>query len=313
MSRIVVVGSANIDFVFRVVRSPNAGETLSGDGWAVHPGGKGANQAVAAAKLGGDVLFVAKAGTDPQTEAMLESYRAAGLRTHGILRTNTVPTGAASIWVDASGQNRIIVVAGANGELRADEVLAAAAGFRGAAYALFQHETPRETVEESIRQIPEEVRVVLNPAPARHVSPEALARLWLVTPNESEAESITGVRPSDEASCATASAWFFERGVANVVITLGEKGCWVQSRGEQGAVVPAPTVPVVDTTAAGDAFNGALAVFLDEGLPLRTAARRANCAAALSVTKPGAQPSLPSRADLERFLSELEPRWTERN
>lgn len=301
MSRIVVVGSANIDFVFRTSRCPNPGETLSGEGWAVHSGGKGANQAVAAAKLGGDVLFVAKVGNDPQTDAMLEAYRQAGLRTDGILRTDAVPTGAASIWVDALGQNRIIVVAGANGELQSDEVFEAASGFAETSYALLQHETPSKTVDDTILRMPDGVRVLLNPAPARQISPLVLARLWLVTPNELETEAITGVRPFDASSCEKASEWFFRRGVLNVIITLGERGCWVHENGKDGVIVPAPEVSVVDTTAAGDAFNGALATFLSEGIPLKEAAHRANYVAALSVTRAGAQSSLPTRAELENF------------
>ncbi len=302
MDKIVVVGSANIDYVFRVSRCPEAGETVHGLGWSVHPGGKGANQAVAAAKLGGRVVLVAKVGKDAQTEAMLASYEQAGIRTETILRTDTQPTGAAAIWVDETGQNRIVVVAGANGELAADEVRRATDDFADASIALFQHETPKETVESAILAAPSSVRVILNPAPARPVSDDVLGRLWLITPNESEALALTGIAPDTDEASAEAANWFLARGVRNVVITLGERGCWIQGEECPGRLLSAPRVDPVDTTAAGDAFNGALAVFLAEGKPLVEAARLANYVGALSTTRPGAQPSLPTRAELETFV-----------
>lgn len=304
MGKIVVVGSANIDYVFRVRRCPEAGETVHGLGWSVHPGGKGANQAVAAAKLGGRVVFVAKVGLDAQTEAMLESYVQAGIGASTILRTQAQPTGAAAIWVDEVGQNRIVVVGGANGELTADEVRRTTDNFAEAQIALFQHETPAETVESAILGSPPSVRVILNPAPARTVPDAVLERLWLITPNESEAQALTGIAPDSEAACSEAAEWFLRRGVRNVAITLGERGCWIQGQGKPGLLLPAPKVHPVDTTAAGDAFNGALAVFLAEGRSLEEAARWANRAGALSTTRQGAQPSLPTRAELEAYARE---------
>jgi len=302
--RVVVVGSANMDLVFRTQRFPDPGETVHGRSFETFPGGKGANQAVAIGKLGGDCLFVGKVGTDAFGDELALSLSSSGVDASRLLRTSEVRTGVASIDVDDSGQNRIIVIAGANGHLRPDEAIEAAYGFKDAKVALFQHETPAETVDACIEAASQKCQVILNPAPARPVSEKSYPHIAYITPNESEAKALTGVDIVDEPACAKAADWFHQRGVLGVIITLGSKGCYV-SCGSIRQTVESIPVKAVDTTAAGDAFNGALAMLLAEGRDLLNAVQLANCVGALAVTKQGAQASMPALSELKAVAGPL--------
>ncbi len=302
--KVIVVGSANMDLVFQTKRFPEPGETLHGVSFETFPGGKGANQAVAVGKLGGDCLFVGKVGTDAFGDELAGSLAASGVDASRLLRTDDVRTGVASIEVDETGQNRIIVIAGANGELDAKEAIDAASEFIDAKIALFQHETPAETVDACIEAASRSCEVILNPAPARPVSDAVYKRLAYITPNETETKVLTGIEVKDERTCGEAAGWFHSKGVRGVVITLGSKGCFV-SKNDLRQVVPSVQVKAVDTTAAGDAFNGALAMFLAEGRDLLNAVQLANCVGALSVTKQGAQASMPMLDELKQMAGSL--------
>jgi ribokinase len=298
---VVVVGSANMDLVFRADRFPAAGETIAGQSFSTFPGGKGANQAVAAGKLGGGVLFVGKVGEDAFGDELIQSLIDAGVDASGVLRTPEARTGVASINVDRTGQNQIIVVPGANGLLGPSEALEAAGGFRSCKVALFQHETPVETVNACILAASGRCLTILNPAPARAVSDEVLAALDYITPNETEARVLTGVDVVDEASCADAAWSLLDRGVKHVVVTLGSQGCFYMDA-DGHRLFPALKVQPVDTTAAGDAFNGALALFLARGKTVDEALTLANAVGALSTTKAGAQASMPTFAEVKSKL-----------
>lgn len=301
---VVVVGSANMDLVFRTARFPAAGETVPGSFFATFPGGKGANQAVAVGKLGGNASFVGKVGVDAFGDELIQSLRSSGVDPGGVLRTAEARTGVASINVDDAGQNQIIVVPGTNGLLRPEEAASAAGGFRSCKVALFQHETPPETVDACILEASRHCLTILNPAPARSVSDAVLAVLDYITPNESEARSLTGVEVVDEASCVAAARVLLDRGVEHVVITLGSQGCFLMDAAGSKHF-PALPVTVVDTTAAGDAFNGALALFLAWGRPIDDALRLANCVGALSATRLGAQSSMPTLEELHAVAGGL--------
>lgn len=302
MSRVVVVGSSNTDMVLRVPRIPGPGETVLGRDFAMAGGGKGANQAVAAARAGGRVVLVARVGDDVFGERALAGFAAAGIDVRHVLRTPGAPSGVALIDVDDRGENSISVASGANALLSAADVEGAAAAIAGADLLLVQLESPLETVGAAVRLAGEKgVPVVLNPAPARPLDDGLLARVSVLTPNEHEAGLLTGVAVSDEAGARDAAARLRARGALTVVVTLGERGVYALSDGFERHL-PAFRADPVDTTAAGDVFNGALAVALGEKRPLPEALRFAQAAAAISVTRPGAQPSAPTRAEIEAFL-----------
>ena len=298
MKRIAVIGSSNTDMVVAGVRIPVPGETVSGGRFMMNPGGKGANQAVAVARLAarrGTCVFVAKVGDDlfgrDTTRRMKKEGIAARLVVDG-----KEPSGTALILVDAKGQNVISVALGANGTLSPEDVAPFRGDIEGAAALLMQLETPLETVVWAAKAAHDAgVPVILNPAPARKL-PKALYPLvdWM-TPNETEAELLTGVKVTDAASAAKATAALRRRGVGHVVITMGAKGVWC---GDEGRIAPAKRVKAVDCVAAGDTFNGAFAVALAEGRPVAAAIDFAQKAAAISVTRPGAQPSIPLRSEI---------------
>ncbi len=302
MSRVVVVGSSNTDMVLRVPRIPGPGETVLGRDFVMAGGGKGANQAVAAARAGGRVALVARIGDDIFGERALAGLAAAGIDTRHVLRTPGAASGVALIDVDDRGENSISVASGANALLSAADVEGAAAAVAGADVLLVQLESPLETVEAAVRLAGERgVPVVLNPAPARPLDDGLLARVSVLTPNEHEAGLLTGAAVRDEAGARDAAARLRSRGARTVVVTLGERGVYALADGFEGHL-PAFKADPVDTTAAGDVFNGALAVALGEKRPLPEALRFAQAAAAVSVTRPGAQPSAPTRAEIEAFL-----------
>lgn len=302
-SALLVIGSANMDLVVTCDLFPKPGETVFGRSFATYPGGKGANQAVAAARLDGDVLFLAKLGHDGFGNELERELRESGVRVDYLLRDEKAPTGVALITVDGSGQNQILVVSGSNMELSPDEIVAHSQLFDGVGAVLLQLETPLQTVAAAARIARDRgVAVVLNPAPAAQLPDDLLHNVDYLTPNELEIERLTGVPVTDRESAERAAGRLLDRGVENVVVTLGALGALrVHAGGVQFA--PAPSVEAVDSTAAGDAFNGAFARALTLGWEASDALEFAVCAASSSVTRLGAQPSLPSLNDIMSFLT----------
>ncbi|MDZ7376465.1 MAG: ribokinase [candidate division KSB1 bacterium] len=301
--KIVVVGSSNTDMIVKVPRIPKPGETILGGKFSTAAGGKGANQAVATARAGGEVTFIARVGDDMFGQQALRGFEADGINTRFVKTDPVEPSGVALIFVDESGENSIAVASGANARLSPGDVEEAAEAIRSADILLMQLETPLETVRRAAEIARGAgVKVILNPAPAMPLDDGLLANLTIITPNESEAELLTGVPVTDTATAETAAKALLDRGVEVVIITLGSKGALLKTR-EQSKVIPGFKVKAVDDTAAGDVFNGALAVALAEGKSLEQAVRFANAAAALSVTKLGAQPSVPLRSEIESMLS----------
>lgn len=293
---VVVVGSANMDLVVRVERFPAPGETVRGSDFATFPGGKGANQAVAAGRLGGHVEFVGRVGADAFGESLRASLEAAGVRTGGLGVEPGGSTGVATIAVDSAAQNEIVVVAGANGRLAPDHVRAAFAAIGRAAVVLVQLESPLDAVAAALEGAPAlGATAILNPAPAACLPPELMAHVDLVTPNETETHALAGILPTDEATCAEACRRLIGFGAKDVVLTLGAQGCY-WARG--ACIVPSVEVDAIDTTAAGDAFNGALALAIAEGVPMPEALAFANRAGAYCATKHGAQAAMGARDDV---------------
>ena len=303
MKNILVVGSSNTDMIIKVPRIPRPGETVLGGDFSMAPGGKGANQAVAAARAGGRVTFIARVGDDVFGQQALGNLGSDGIDLRFVRRDGRAPSGVALINVGRDGENSISVASGANALLSPDDVRGAGEAFDGADVLLLQLETPIETVQAaagmaSARGIP----VILNPAPARPLEADLLAMAGVLTPNGTEAEILTGVKIEGREDVKKAASVLRARGPRLVVVTLGDQGCYAAGEEFEG-FVPAFKVRPVDTTAAGDVFNGALAVALAEKRPLGDALRFASAAAALSVTRPGAQPSAPARAEIEEFLA----------
>lgn len=299
MSPVLVVGSANMDLVFRCARIPRAGETLLGGEFSTHPGGKGANQAVAIGRLGGAVVFVGAVGSDSFGAELRASLAGSGVDIQWLTTLPELATGVAGIVVDDAGMNSIVVAPGANGGVTPSRV-SEALRETGARVALAQLEIPLDAVEAASAA----ERFILNSAPARALPSELLARCYLLTPNETETEGLTGVYPDSEEECLRAGHLLLDQGVRHVVITLGSRGSyWVSSGG--GKAFPAPGVEAIDTTAAGDAFSGAMAMFLAEGRELSNAIPLANCVGALSATKLGAQESMPTLGELRRLAGSL--------
>ena len=285
--------------VINMERLPLPGETLLGGKFFMNPGGKGANQAVAAARLGGKVLFIAKVGNDPFGVRAVDQYKAEGINTKHVVVDKEHPSGVALILVDAHGENSIAVASGANAHLMPQDIDNARGAIEDGDILLMQLETPLETVEHAAllaKQLGK--KVILNPAPA-HPLPESLLRnLYMLIANETEAEFISGTKISDMDSVARAADIICGKGVENVVITLGSKGAFVKERGAYHQV-QGLKVKAVDATAAGDTFCGALCVALAEGRSITEAVEFANRAAAITVTRMGAQSSLPYRREVE--------------
>ena len=289
--------------ILRVARVPRPGETLLGGEFSTAAGGKGANQAVAAARSGGRVHFVARLGRDAFGDAALAGFRREGIGVSRVVRDDRHPSGVALIFVGSDGENSIGVAGGANQQLSVRDVGAARELIAGAALVLLQLETPLETVEAAARLARKAgVAVILNPAPAQQLSNQLLRNVTLLTPNETEATLLTGIRVDDVASAVRAAEALRRRGPATVIITLGSKGALVATQ-EGAQLIPGHKVKAVDTTAAGDVFNGALATRLAEGAALLDAVRFAHGAAAVSVTRPGAQPSIPTRKEITAMLN----------
>ena len=301
--RIVVVGSSNTDMVLKSNYLPAPGETVLGGTFSMNPGGKGANQAVAAARLGGEVVLVARVGNDQLGEQAIAGFKNHGIATDYISKDDEVASGVALIMVDKKGKNSISVALGANGNLKMEYVQTALPAIVNSAFVLTQLEIPVETVEY-LGKIAEEhgLKLVLNPAPAQVLSEELLASLYMITPNQLEAELLSGIKVMDTATARAAALIFRTKGVGIVIITMGSLGAYVLSD-TLDELVPTQKVNVVDTTAAGDTFNGALMVALAEGKSLKSAIEFANRAAAFSVGILGAQTSAPTREDIEPQLN----------
>jgi ribokinase len=299
---IVVVGSSNTDMIIRVPRIPRAGETLLGGEFFTAAGGKGANQAVGAARLRGKVAFIARVGRDTFGDQAIAGLRRDGIDVSCVFRDKLTASGVALIFVAKDGENSIAVAGGANAKLSPSDVKKAARVIRSAALLVAQLETPLATVTAAVAVAAKAgVPVILNPAPARPLPNSLLKRISILTPNETEAELLTGIKVTDAAAAAKACSKLRSRGVGIVILTLGGRGAFLADA-DGARLVPGFKVKTVDSTAAGDIFNGALGVALAEGKTVLDAVRFANAAAALSVTRLGAQPSAPSRADIEKFL-----------
>jgi len=300
---VVVVGSSNTDMVIRVKHLPRAGETVLGGEFMTAAGGKGANQAVAAARAGARVSFVACLGRDSLGDRALAGFIENGIEVSHVTRTADAASGAALIFVSRHGENSIAVASGANDRLSPTHVRRARLAMLRARVLLVQLETPRATVEAAVRlAVKQGMLVILNPAPARLLPNRLLRLVSILTPNEAEAESLTGIKIEDQTDAMRAAKALRSRGIPTVIITMGAQGALV-SHGTDTELVGSFKVRTVDTTAAGDVFNGALAAALTKGRRLHDAVRFANAAAALSVTSMGAQPSAPMLPAIERFIA----------
>jgi ribokinase len=303
--QIVVVGSVNTDMVVQGPRLPGPGETVIGGRFVMAAGGKGANQAVAAARLGAEVSLVARVGTDWFGEQALQGYRREGVGTDLIVRDPQAHTGVALILVDVGGENSISVASGANANLTPADVERASERIAGAAVLLLQLEVPLEAVCRAARLAAEAgVPVILDPAPAAPLPRDLLECVDLLTPNEHEAQFLTGIAVRDEGSARAAAARLLADGAKNVAITLGPRGVLLATP-DAARLIPSVRIDAIDTTAAGDAFNAGLAWGLAAGLPLEQAASRACLVGALCATRLGAQPSLPTAAQFEEFLGKV--------
>ncbi len=303
-ARIVVVGSSNIDMVVKTRRIPSGGETVLGDDFVMVPGGKGANQAVCAAKLGADVKLVARIGADVFGEASLANFRNVGVDTQFVITDPDCPSGVALITVDEHGENAIVVAPGANSALSTADIDRAGQAIADADAVVLQLEIPAETVAHTIDVARKAgTRVVLNPAPIRPFSVDLLKHVDVLIPNQHEAADLLGM-PGEGASLKPESAAqrLRDMGASAVIITLGSRGAFLLSDEAEGYVEPVK-VKAVDTTAAGDAFTASLAVAVAEGSTLMDAARFAARVAAIAVTRMGAQPSMPERREVESFVS----------
>jgi ribokinase len=300
--RVLVVGSANVDFTVQVARLPRPGETVSGGTLLVNYGGKGANQAVAARRLGAEVRLIACVGDDASGRAIRQALVAEGIGVDGVVASSAAATGSALIVVDAEGRNQIAVAPGANRTLDVEHLRAREEDFAWAEVVVCQLETPLATVARALDAARQRRAItILNPAPPTDSPPEFLPLVDYLTPNGGEAERLGGVPVRDRIDASQAAGRLRELGAGVVVVTLGEDGALAHGPGGLHHV-PAFAVTAVDTTAAGDAFNGALAVALAEGCELASALRFANATAALACTRRGAQPSLPTRREVEHLL-----------
>lgn len=297
--KIYVIGSSNTDMVVKSEKLPAAGETIIGGTFLMNAGGKGANQAVAAAKLGADVIFVSKVGDDIFGKQAIQGFQKEGINTDFIFTDTENPSGVALILVDAKGENSIAVASGANGNLQIAEVEKAIEQISANEMVLLQLEIPIPTVEFAIKKCSEKgAKVILNPAPAQKLDETVFQYLDIITPNETEAELLTGIKVTDLESAKQAAEILHQKGVRNIIITLGSKGAYLYNS-TTDCLITTPKVQAVDTTAAGDVFNGALAVALSEGNELEQAIDFACKAAAISVTRMGAQASAPLRSELD--------------
>jgi ribokinase len=300
--KIVVVGSSNTDMIIKVPWLPKPGETILGGRFFTAAGGKGANQAVAAARAGGDVIFLARIGDDMFGQKAKEGFIKDKINVDYVLTDEAEPSGVALILVAPDGENVIAVAGGANSCLSPSDVEKQSDVISSADILLGQLETPLETIYEAVSIASDKgVKVILNPAPAQKLSDDMLGHISILTPNESEAELLTGIKVDSAEDAAKAADVLMDRGVQIVLLTMGARGAYIVTA-EFKEMIPGFKVKAVDATAAGDVFNGALAVAIARNKPIREAVSFANAAAALSVTKLGAQPSAPTKDQIDKFL-----------
>lgn len=301
--KIVVIGSSNTDMIVQVPQIPRPGETIIGGVFSTAAGGKGANQAVAAARAGGDVAFVARVGKDIFGDQARAGFIAAGIDIEHVGQDEIAPSGVALIFVAQDGENSIAVAPGANAMLSRDDVVAAENLLSQADIIIMQLETSIEAVRAALNLAQQySVPVMLNPAPAQTLPDDIIRQIAILTPNEHETETLTGVAVTDENSAKCAAEKLLAKGVQSVLITMGAKGAFVATQDDR-KLISGFRVTAIDSTAAGDVFNGSLGVALAEGKSLFDAAHFANAAAAISVTRLGAQPSAPFRHEIEDFIN----------
>lgn len=304
--KLVVLGSINADHILNINHFPQPGETVIGKQYTVAFGGKGANQAVAAGRSGADISFIACVGDDDIGERVRKQLVSDHIDTQPIEAIKDTTTGVALIFVNAEGENVIGIDAGANKAVTPEYLDRYKQQVIGASALLMQLESPLETVIAAAKIAKDNgTQVILNPAPACELPDELLARVDMITPNETEAEKLTGIKVDNNEDAARAAKALHDKGIGTVIITLGSKGVWLSQNGE-GKLVAGFRVKAVDTIAAGDTFNGALVTALLEGKPMDSAVRFAHAAAAIAVTRPGAQPSVPWRKEIDDFLAQQE-------
>jgi ribokinase len=296
---IIIVGSSNTDMVIKSSRIPQPGETILGGEFFMNAGGKGANQAVAAARLGGQVTFIAKTGNDIFGKQAIELFKLEGIDTSYIFTDPQYPSGVALITVDADGENCIVVASGANAALEAEDVEEARQKIETAFIILMQLETPIATIDYVAGLgNDKKIKTVLNPAPATELNDALLKKISIITPNQKEAEMLTGIKVFNEITAKEAAVSLHQKGIETVIITMGALGALLFHENEY-RFIESPKVSAVDTTAAGDVFNGALVVALSEGMSMEDAVAFACKAAAISVTRLGAQASAPFREEMK--------------
>lgn len=302
--KLAVLGSINADHILNLAQFPRPGETVIGKQYQVAYGGKGANQAVAAGRAGADVTFVACIGSDDIGRQMREQFSRDGIDVTAIEEVEGEATGVALIYVNGDGENAIGIYAGANGALTPERVQKQRQTIADADALLMQLESPIESVQLAAEiAVKHGGKVILNPAPAAKLSDELLALIDIITPNETEAQILTEIEVSDDNGAARAAEALHSKGITTVIITLGSRGVWLSEQGE-GKRIAGFKVDAVDTIAAGDTFNGALITALLESQPLDQAIIFAHAAAAIAVTRSGAQPSVPQREEIDRFLQQ---------
>jgi ribokinase len=297
MNEILVIGSSNTDMVVKTDELPLPGETKLGGTFFMNAGGKGANQAVAAARLGGNVTLITKLGNDIFGKQTLEGLKKENINTNHVFFDENSPSGTALIIVNAAGENCIVVAPGANATLLPADI-EKMENLRDATVILLQLEIPMETIHHAVKLAAlNKQKLILNPAPAQKLNDELLKGIYLITPNESEAFVLTDIQVKDDVTASAAADFFLKRGVENVIITLGRDGAFFKN-GHSKFKISAPVVEPLDTTAAGDTFNGAIAVAITENMGWEKAVQFAVQAASISVTRMGAQSSVPYRQEI---------------
>ncbi|AOM41825.1 ribokinase [Xenorhabdus hominickii] len=305
MAKLVVMGSINADHILNLEHFPHPGETVVGKQYQVAFGGKGANQAVAAGRCGADITFIACIGQDDIGERIRQQLAKDKINTSSIEIIEGATTGVALIFVNQQGENVIGISAGANEALTSEYFLRHEQVVKDADALLLQLETPLDTVLLAAETAKKHgTKVILNPAPAQKISDQLLSQVDIITPNETEAEYLTGISVTDDIGAKKAAQVLHNKGIKTVIITLGSRGVWLSEQAQSGKMVLGFKVKAIDTIAAGDTFNGALVTGLLEGKEMLSAIRFAHAAAAIAVTRQGAQPSVPWRSEIDAFLVE---------